>query len=365
MQLDRIELHGFRCWDALDLTLPGGTIAIVGANASGKTSVVEAAWYAAALSSHRAPDGALVMRGRQSAVVRAHAGRAGRRQTVELEIRSQGASRARIGGAPVHRRREILGIVRASLFAPERLAVVRGDPAERRRFFDELVMQLVPRMYGVLREYDRALRQRNALLREAGGRAPASLEVWDGAIAGPAGEIFAARARAIAATAPEAAAAWDAVAGGPELAVMYRPNVASPGPDAPASAWSEAMLARLADRRRDEVARGTTLVGPHRDDVALDVGELPSRTHASQGEAWLLALALVLGARGAIAERTGDDPVLLLDDALEPLDPARRDRVGKALPAGAQVLITAADPAAIPASLGARVLEIADGKIGG
>lgn len=363
MWLARLELNGFRCWDELDLALPPGRTALVGGNATGKTSIVEAAWYAATLSSHRAPDPALVTRGRENAVVRAHVDRAGRRQTVELEIRARGASRAQLGGSPVRRKREILGVLRASMFAPERVAVVRGDPGERRRFLDELILQLSPRMHATMREYDRALRQRNALLKEAGGREPSALEAWDAALASAGGEIFAYRADAARALTPHAAAAWRTVAGGEELLIAYHPNVAEPAPHASPGAWEQAILARLAERRRDEIVRAISLVGPHRDDVALDIGDLPSRAHASQGEAWLIALALVLGMRAAIAERTGEEPVLLLDDALEPLDPARRERVTEALPQASQTIITAADPGAVPGVLGAHVFAVEPGSV--
>ncbi len=363
MRLARIELHGFRSWDELDLALPGDRIALVGGNATGKTSIVEAAWYAATLASHRAPDAALVAHGREDAVIRAFVDRKGREQIAELEIRTKGVARARIGGAPVRRRREVLGVLRESLFAPERVAVVRGDPAERRRFIDELVIQLTPRLYGVMRDHERALRQRNALLREAGGREPPGLEVWDAAISAPGGEIAAARASAVRALEPRLRDAWDAVAGQGSVAVAYAPNVPTPDDETSPEAWSTSMLVRLGQRRADEVSRGITLVGPHRDDVTLTVDGLPARTHASQGEAWLVALALVLGSRDVIAERTGEEPVLLLDDALEPLDPQRRERVADVLPQHAQTIVTSADPRGVPKSLGATLFEVERGSV--
>jgi DNA replication and repair protein RecF len=367
VRLARLELNGFRCWGELDLALPEGRLAFVGANASGKTSIVEAAWYAATLASHRAPDAALVMRGRGDAVVRAHVDRSGRRQVVELQIRSQGASRVQLGGSPVRRKREILGVLRASMFAPERVAIVRGDPAERRRLLDEVLVQLTPRLYAVGREYDRALRQRNALLKESIGREPAGLDAWDAALAAAGAEMFYARADVVAALAPHASAAWDTVAAGEPLTIAYKPNVPDPAaggaPPTAVAQWETAMRERLAERRGDEIARGVTLVGPHRDDLAIDVGGLPSRTHASQGEAWLIALALVLAAHATITERTGEQPVLLLDDALEPLDPERRARVGKALPHDAQVFVTAADARAVPDEIGAAFFDVVAGSV--
>jgi DNA replication and repair protein RecF len=362
VHLAAIELNGFRCWNELALTLPEGRVAIVGANASGKTAIVEAAWYAATLASHRAPDSALVMRGRSSAVLRAQAVHQGRPQTIEMEIRTQGASRVHLGGAPLRRKREVLGVLRASLFAPERIAIVRGDPLDRRRFLDEVLMQLTPRLYATMRDYDRVLRQRNALLREAGGRAPPGLDAWDASLAGPGGELAAARAEALGALAPHASAAWEAIAGSGTLHTAYAPNIPDQGTATLATEWAKAMLARLSERRSDELLRGVTLVGPHRDDVVVEIDRLPARTHASQGEAWLASFALVIAAHRLLAERSGEEPVLLLDDALEPLDPARRERVGNALPA-AQTIVTAADPGAVPTRFGAHVIEIADGAV--
>ena len=240
--------------------------------------------------------------------------------------------------------------MRAALFAPERLAVVRGDPGERRRFIDELLVQLHPRFYSVIREYERALRQRNSLLREAGGHAPTGLEAWDEAVANPGGELCAGRADAIRALAPPAAQAYRNVGGESELQARYAPKVAAPAEQEDAEAWARAIHEGLAARRADELARGTTLVGPHRDDVELSIGELPARTHASQGEAWLAALALVLGLHRAIAERVGTQPVLLLDDAFSLLDPERRERLGRCMPDGTHVLVAASDERELPTS---------------
>ena len=209
MRLTALELVNFRGWGELSLSLPEGPIAFVGANATGKTSILEAIWYAATLSSHRAStDSVLVRAGETAAIIRASVTHAGRNDLLELELVTQGRARTKLGGSPVGRRRDVLGTVRASLFAPERIAVVRGDPGERRRFVDELLVQLHPRYHAVIREYERAVRQRNALLREAGGRAPSGLEAWDEAVSRPGGELCAGRADAIRALAPPAAEAY-------------------------------------------------------------------------------------------------------------------------------------------------------------
>ena len=324
---------------------------LVGPNAAGKTSILEALWYLASLGSHRtSTDGVLVRSGASSAIIRASIEREGRDDLVELEVVTQGRARAKLGGGPVSRRRDVLGTVRAALFAPERVAVVRGDPGERRRFVDELLVQLHPRYHAVIREYERSLRQRNTLLRESEGRVPAGLDAWDEALAGPGGELCAGRAEAIAALAPAAASAFAAVGESSRLGVAYAPNVAMPLDPNP-GAWTEHIRRRLEERRPDEVLRKTTLAGPHRDDVEFTVNGLPARTHASQGEAWLTTMALVLGVHGAIANLTGELPVLLFDDAFSLLDPARRERLGQAIPRGAQVIATTSDIRECPSSV--------------
>jgi DNA replication and repair protein RecF len=352
VRLSGLELVNFRSWGSLQLEFPEGAVALVGHNATGKTSILEAAWYVASLSSHRASsDAVMVAKGASSAIIRASIEREGRTEVVELELVTHGRPRTRLAGSPVGRRREILGIFRAALFAPERVAVVRGDPGERRRFADELLVQLHPRYHAVIRDYERALRQRNALLRDAGGRAPAGLEAWDEAIASAGGEICAGRHAAIAGLSPAAGAAFDTVGGDARLGVSYAANVAEPQPGASPHAWGEAIRRRLEERRSDELARGVTLAGPHRDDLEVTIGGLPSRTHASQGEAWLAALALVLGARASTAAHLGVEPVLLLDDAFSLLDPERRERVTGALPPICQIIATASDPRECPESL--------------
>jgi DNA replication and repair protein RecF len=356
VRVSHLELGNFRCWETLSLALPSQHTTLVGPNATGKTSILEAIWYAASLGSHRtSSDAVLVRSGQTSGIVRATVEHEGREDLIELEVVTQGRARAKLGGGYVTRRRDALGTLRASIFAPERVAVVRGDPGERRRFADELLVQLHPRHHAVIREYERALRQRNALLRESDGHMPADLEAWDQALAAPGGEICAGRAAALAALAPATDSAFASVGGRSRLDVAYAPNVAAPDDPTP-EGWTAAIRRRLQERHQDEVIRKTTLAGPHRDDIEISVDGLPARTHASQGEAWLATLALVLGANAAVADRIGELPVLLLDDAFGLLDPERRERLAAALPAGAQVVATTSDRRECPASLPWRVL---------
>jgi DNA replication and repair protein RecF len=295
-----------------------------------------------------------------AAVVRAEVERNARTERVELEIVTKGRARAKLGGAPVGRRRDVLGVLKASIFAPERVAVVREDPSDRRRFADEILIQLHPRYHGVIRDYERALRQRNALLRDhAAGRASIDgIEAWDEALIAPGAELAAGRAKAIARLAPRAREAYQAVGGGSSFTVGYIPNVPEPAAQDDPAGWAASMRARLTERRNDEIVRGVTLVGPHRDDLLIEIAGMPARTHASHGEGWLAAMALVLGAHEAVGESIGEQPVLLLDDPFTLLDPERRERMADALPADAQILLTAADPREIPAGLGAYSIDV-------
>jgi DNA replication and repair protein RecF len=256
----------------------------------------------------------------------------------------------------------VLGVLKASIFAPERVAVVREDPSDRRRFADEVLIQLHPRYHGVIREYERALRQRNTLLRDhAAGRASIDgIEAWDESLVVPGAELSAGRAKAISSLAPHARAAYGAVGGDGSFAVAYVPNVPQPASHDDVGAWADAMRARLLERRQDEIVRGVTLVGPHRDDLSIEIGGMPARTHASHGEGWLGAVALVLGAHETIASALGEQPVLLLDDPFTLLDPERRERMTTALPAEGQIVLTAADPREIPSALGAAAVDVAE-----
>lgn len=366
MYLRGIGLHAFRSWAELDIGFEERVTAIIGPNATGKTSVVEAGWYAATLSSHRtSTDAVMVQSGQERAVVRVAVERrpvdgSTRTETVELEIVTSGRARARLGGAPVTRRRDVLGTLRAQIFAPERVAIVREDPSDRRRFTDEVVVAMHPRHHATIKEYEKVLRQRNALLRDAaaGRTSLRGLDAWDEALVTAGSQLCSARALAIAAVAPHAQTAFEAVGGTTSFALAYAPNIPGATSSDPIEVWAAAMRARLAERAGDERIRGLTLVGPHRDDLEIALGGLSARAHASHGEGWLAALALALGAHATLTEVHGDPPVLLLDDPFTLLDPSRRALAVRALPQDAQIIVTAADPAEVPPSLEAATLDI-------
>lgn len=377
-----LELKDFRSYSAAEITFEPGVSVLRGRNGQGKTNLAEAIGYLAAQGSHRvATDAPLVRHGAERAVLRGGVVRADRRALLEIEINPGKANRARLNRSPVPRAREILGILRTVLFAPEDLALVKGDPGERRRFLDELLTARAPRFAGVRSDYDRVLKQRNALLKSAaahrrppGAEMLATLEVWDTHLAKAGAELLAARLELTAALRPLAANAYTAVA---------RPAAAAAGAGAEAqdvadleyrSSLDDAELStdrgKLADAlregmeraRRQELERGVSLVGPHRDELSLTLAGMPTRGYASQGESWSFALALRLAAF-ELLRADGDDPVLILDDVFAELDAERRSRLAALVAPAEQVIITAAVPDDVPAELSGAAYDVAAGGV--
>jgi DNA replication and repair protein RecF len=293
---------------------------------------------------------------------------------VEIEINQGKANRVRLNRVPLQRPREALGTLRCVLFAPEDLAIVKGDPDQRRRYLDELLVTTRPRFAGVRADYDRVLRQRTALLKSAkaarfagpgggGGAAPSALEVWDEHLVASGAELTAGRLELTAALRPLAAKAYAAVSG-EELAtgMSYRQSGRDEEPAADRESLAEGLRESLARVRRAELERGVCLAGPHRDDLELRIGELPARGYASHGESWSLALALRLAAYDLLRSG-GDDPVLMLDDVFAELDGGRRDSLAGLVAGAEQVLVTAAVPADVPALLAGQRFEVAGGAV--
>jgi DNA replication and repair protein RecF len=337
---------------------------LLGPNGVGKTNLVEAAGYLATLGSHRvATDAPLIRRGAERAVVRGEVVHRGRELTVELEITAGRANRARINRAPA-KPRDVLGILRTVLFAPEDLALVRGEPGERRRFLDDLLVARHPRMAGVRSDYERVLRQRSALLRTAkAGRADlGTLEVWDGHLAAHGATLLAARLDLVAALGPPAVAAFTEVAPSSEpLGLEYRSSLEGPlVPDR--DVLEAALLAALGQVRRQEVERGVCLVGPHRDDLEIRLGEGPAKGYASHGESWAIALALRLASYRLLCD---DDvePVLILDDVFAELDAVRRRALVEVARRAEQVLVTAAVAEDVPEALGGVRFAVSGGRV--
>ncbi|MFC4950297.1 DNA replication/repair protein RecF [Pseudonocardia sp. GCM10023141] len=369
MHLRRLAVADFRSWEKAELDLEPGVTVLVGSNGVGKTNLVEAAGYLATLGSHRvATDAPLIRRGAEHAVVRGQVVHHGRELTVELEITAGRANRARRNGAPA-KPRDLLGILRTVLFAPEDLALVRGDPGERRRFLDDLLVSRYPRYATVRSDYDRVLRQRSALLKTArNGRADLStLDVWDGHLAHHGAALLAGRLDLVGAIAPFAVAAFAEVAPSSDpIALGYRSSLLADGQsgELPRSAaeLEPMLLEALVRVRRQEVERGVCLVGPHRDDLELSLGAGPAKGYASHGESWAIALSLRLASYRLLCE---DDvePVLILDDVFAELDTRRRRALADVAERAEQVLITAAVDADVPGGLRGVRFAVGDGTV--
>lgn len=444
MHVSQLSLTDFRSYTQLDLDLLPGPSAFVGPNGQGKTNLVEAIAYAATLASHRvASDAALVRAGAPRGVVRVRAVRGERESLVELEINPGRANRAQVNRSPVRRTRDVLGILRTVVFAPEDLALVKGDPDGRRRFLDELTIQVSPRMAGVLADYDRVLRQRGALLKTAGpgmrrhvrvpdrrdrpdgdgdgdaGADVRTLDVWDAKLAEVGAQVLAARVRLVEQLRPHVELAYAQVSDGGVATLGYRSSLrnqaaaadddaswaAMPAADVGAAGAGDGstpdgstpdgsgrlladiphagvdtdvleaqMLEAMGRLRRQELERGVSLVGPHRDDLVLGLGGLPTRGYASHGESWSFALALRLaayhllthgddevGGIGGWAE--GSQPVLLLDDVFAELDTTRRGRLAQLVAGAEQVLVTAAVAQDVPDELLGARYDVMGGQV--
>lgn len=337
MHLARLWLTDFRSYASADIAFAPGLTALLGANGEGKTNVMEAIGYLATLSSFRgAPNEAMVRAGASSAIIRAEGDREGRALLIEAELAPSGRGRVQVNRQKLARARDLLGALRVSVFAPDDLDLVKGGPAERRRYLDDALVARRPALDPLRSDLDRILRQRNALLKQAGGRLSAEVEatlaVWDAKLVETGEALADARADLVTELAPALDIAYTQVAGRPvPVTVAY---------DAP---WRDGGLAAaLADARRDELRRGVSLVGPHRDDLVVHLDGLPSRTHASQGEQRSLALAMRLSAHRVVTDATGSPPILLLDDVFSELDPDRSAALLEHLPTGQTVLSSAA-----------------------
>ena len=365
-----VSLADFRSYPHLEVALEPGVTAFVGPNGQGKTNLVEAVVYLSTLSSHRvATDAPLVRRGAERAIVRADVVREDRSLQIEVEITNGRANKARINRSPVPRTREILGILRTVIFAPEDLALVKGDPSERRRFLDDLLVQRHPRLAGVRADYERVLKQRNALLKSAGAARRSNpdemqrtLEVWDEQVASLGAEMTTARYELVELLRPRAAAAYaELIEDGDTVGMAYAAS-AGEGSLGDVAAVREALLERMAERRKEELDRGITLVGPHRDDVVLTLGDGPVKGYASHGESWSAALALRLAAYDLITSESGA-PVLILDDVFAELDTSRRAHLAARVADAPQVLLTAAVPEDVPDALHGAWFDVREGLV--
>ena len=367
MHITRLALTDFRCYGSADVSLAPGVSTFLGANGQGKTNLVEAAAYVATLGSHRVgSDAPLVRRGAERAILRAMVTSDTRDSLVEIEINPGRANRVRLNRVPLSRPRDVLGTLRCVLFAPEDLAVVKGDPDQRRRYLDDLLVATAPRYAGSRAEYERVLRQRSALLKSARARGgvPSALDAWDEQLVRLGAELTAGRLALVAAIRPLVAKAYAAVSGDDGAAGMiYRqPSGGKCEPPAGLEQLQDMLRKALAAARTAELERGVCLVGPHRDELELSIGDLPARGYASHGESWSMALALRLAAY-ELLRADGEDPVLILDDVFAELDAGRRERLAILVGGAEQVLVTAAVPADVPLALAGPRFDVADGAI--
>lgn len=337
MRLDRLWLTDFRSYASADIEFAPGLTALLGANGEGKTNVVEAIGYLATLSSFRgAPTDALVRLGTPTAIVRAEGVRDERTLLIEAEIPATGRGRVMVNRQRLARTRDLLGALRVTVFAPDDLELVKGGPAGRRGYLDDALVSRRPALDSVRSDLDRVLRQRNALLKQSGGRLSPDVEttlaVWDAKFVDVGEHLARERAALVEQLEPVLALTYTHFAGREvEIRARY---------DAP---WRDRGLAEaLVDTRRDELRRGVSLVGPHRDELVVTIDGLPSRTHASQGEQRSLALALRLAAHRVVTDAVGTPPILVLDDVFSELDPDRSSALLAHLPAGQTVLTSAA-----------------------
>lgn len=390
MHVSHLTLHDFRSYADIDVELEPGATAFIGRNGQGKTNLVEAVDYLSRLTSHRvASDAPLVRAGTDQALVRAAVVRDGRTAVLEVELNPGRANRARVNRSPLSRTRDLVGLVRTVVFSPEDLTLVKGDPSDRRRFLDDLLVLRTPRLAGVRADYDRVLRQRNSLLKTAGAArrgsssqeaALSTLGVWDAHLARTGGELLAARLALVDDLRPYLGKAYEAVARGAgrdDAEMEYRASLDlgvgdEPSSDhAPATApdreeLMELLLAELERRRNDELDRGVSLVGPHRDELLFSLGtadqRLPVKGYASHGESWSFALALRLASYDLL-RADGDDPILVLDDVFAELDTGRRDQLAQLVAGAEQVLVTAAVAADVPEVLAGVRFDVADGEV--
>lgn len=384
MHVARLSLTDYRNYARAELALTPGATVLVGRNGQGKTNLVESIGYLATLGSHRVSnDQALIRAGADAAIIRALLAHGDREVLAELQLNRQGANRAQVNRSPA-KPRDLPRVAHSVLFAPEDLAIVRGEPSVRRRLLDELLVQRSPRLAGVMSDYDRVLRQRNTLLKSARARGLAAsalptLDIWDERLVELGSELIDRRVDLIADLGAPLAAAYGAIVDA-DHRPRLRPVLSIDGVDpeegdefaladrdaaaGTAATTADRFTAALARLRPRELERGVTLAGPHRDDVLLLLNDLPAKGYASHGESWSFALSLRLASAELLrGDSATGDPVLVLDDVFAELDRQRRERLAGAIQGYEQVLVTAAVLEDVPEPLRARIVHIRAGEV--
>ncbi len=359
MHLNHLSLKNFRSYSELELPLTPGITIFLGRNGEGKTNIVEAILYLAFLSSHRtAGDLPLVKLGESAAYTRARIQHPDREILVELEINAEKANRARINQNPIRSQKDLFGLIQCIYFSPEDMDLVRGDPSERRRFIDQILILRSPRIAGVITDYERAVRQRNALLKTRSNQT--SLEPWDQQVAKFGAEIIAARVSLLKEFEPYFTEIYANISADKPAHITYKSSIDNPSTN-PDENYT-IIISKMADLQTQEMDRGLTLVGPHRDDLILQLGKHLVKGYASHGESWSIALSLKLAAYNLLVSE-GIKPILILDDVFSELDEERRHQLIELAKSAEQTFITVAVEGDLPKDLHGTTFHVKNGSV--
>lgn len=359
MRLNKLSLTNFRSYTSLECDFPEGVITFIGNNGAGKTNVAEALIYLAYLSSHRvSTNQPLIKAGAEQAIIRAEVSNHDRKLTVDLEINANKANRAKINGNPVKSQREILGVLQTIYFSPEDLDLVRGEPTGRRDFLDKLLILRTPRIAGVIADYERVVKQRNILLKT---RAPQNaLAPWTEQLISLGAELAAARITLVTKLNPYVSENYRALNEIKPASIGYKSS--TEGLTTDTNECMTALESKASEVASQEYERGVSMIGPHRDDLALNLGEFPAKGYASHGESWSMALSLKLGALNLV-RADGSEPILILDDVFAELDTTRREHLTAATHISEQTLITAAVESDLPPGLHPTRFYVEGGQV--
>ena len=359
MHLSHLSLKNFRSYSELELPLNPGITIFIGRNGEGKTNIVESILYLAFLSSHRtAGDLPLIKLGESAAYLRSRIQNPEREILVELEINAEKANRARINQNPVKSQKELFGLIQCIYFSPEDMDLVRGDPLERRRFIDQILILRSPRLAGVIADYERAVKQRNALLKTRANQV--SLEPWDQQVAKFGGEIISARISLLTDFGPFFSEVYENIAPDKKAHIKYKSSLEYPSIN-PKENY-EAIIFKMSELKSQELDRGLTLVGPHRDDLVLHLGDHPVKGYASHGESWSVALSLKLAAYNLLIKEE-IKPILILDDVFSELDEERRSQLINLAKSAEQTFITVAVEGDLPKDLPGTIFNVKNGSV--
>jgi len=357
--ITNLNLANYRSYTTLDLQLEGGVSIFVGKNGEGKTNIAESILYLTFLNSHRASGNIpLIKLGNQSAYIRAKIKYPEREILVELEINGEKANRAKVNQNPVRSQKEIFGIVQTIYFSPEDLDIVRGDPSERRRFIDQLLTLRSPRIAGVVTDYERAVKQRNSLLKTRASND--ALVPWDKQVADFGGQLIALRMAALVELKPLFNQIYKEISDTKPAEIIYKSSIENPSTDDKKNTTK--IMEKLINNRGAEIDRGLTLCGPHRDDLTLMLGDHLVKGYASHGESWSIALSLKLATYNLL-KSDGLSPILILDDVFSELDEDRREKLAQIAQSAEQTLITVAVESDLPKSLTGAKFLVKNGSV--